>query len=425
MRRGPAAAAAAAAASGEQPSASLAAAPPEPAAEHYGPRHWADDGFILHQGRLVRPEDLRAGELPRGGGRPRWRPAAPWAWSDYAVPPTSERADRLAQFKRRPPANQDLFPALAEDRVVIVLYVHNRPQYLRLTMDALSRVDGINETLLVVSHDGQYDEMDAIVRGIRFCQVKQIYAELSPHLFPGRFPAATPADCRTWMDKERRPNCTGNADSYNEFRKIHALALKHHWWWLMNTVWECLSEMRGFSGHILFVEEDHYLYPNAYRTVQALVVMKAVHCRECWAVNLAPSRPGFAGELDERRGAVAEKMGFMGYAFNRTMWEALAGRSDEFCRFDDANWDVTVWAMLMEPLGALSIRATRTSAVHIGACGLHGNSYGNMHSKCTAGDVPVPDVALEDHTLWLDVTGGLVTRWISKSQRTMFLGYGG
>jgi len=56
-------------------------------------------------------------------------------------------------------------------------------------------MEGIEETLLIVSHDGFFPEMDAIVKRIRFCQVKQIYAPFSPHLFPNSFPGVSPGDC--------------------------------------------------------------------------------------------------------------------------------------------------------------------------------------------------------------------------------------
>jgi alpha-1,6-mannosyl-glycoprotein beta-1,2-N-acetylglucosaminyltransferase len=71
-----------------------------------------------------------------------------------------------------PPRNRDLFPSLPDDRILIVLYVHSRPKYLALVVSALAQVRGINETLLIVSHDGLYEEMNTIVESIRFCQVR-------------------------------------------------------------------------------------------------------------------------------------------------------------------------------------------------------------------------------------------------------------
>ncbi|KAL4574505.1 hypothetical protein LXL04_021337 [Taraxacum kok-saghyz] len=80
----------------------------------------------------------------------------------------------LEKKNQLPPRNIDLYPNLSKDRIVIVLYIHNLPQYLKLVIDSLSHVSGINETLLIVSHDGYFEEMNKII-GIKFCQVKQVF----------------------------------------------------------------------------------------------------------------------------------------------------------------------------------------------------------------------------------------------------------
>lgn len=91
------------------------------------------------------------------------------------LPTPTKVSKKLLIQNALPPRNLDLFPSLKEDRVNIVLYVHNRPEYLRLVVDSLSAVEGINETLLVVSHDGFYEEMNAIVESIKFCQVSSVF----------------------------------------------------------------------------------------------------------------------------------------------------------------------------------------------------------------------------------------------------------
>ena len=102
------------------------------------------------------------------------------------LPEPTELAKQLLIRNSLPPRNVDLFPSLGDDRVIIVLYVHYRPSYLKLVVSALSAVHGINETLLIVSHDGFYEEMNAIVESIRFCQVRffcpVLCREYRPHL---------------------------------------------------------------------------------------------------------------------------------------------------------------------------------------------------------------------------------------------------
>lgn len=88
------------------------------------------------------------------------------------LPDLNEISEPLLVRNSLPPRNLDLFPSLADDHIPIVLYVHYRPKYLQLVIQSLSEVIGINETLLIVSHDGFYEDMNAIVESIRFCQAR-------------------------------------------------------------------------------------------------------------------------------------------------------------------------------------------------------------------------------------------------------------
>ncbi|KAK8478621.1 hypothetical protein V6N12_058038 [Hibiscus sabdariffa] len=188
----------------------------------------------------------------------------------------NEFSVRLEKPNQLPPRNKDLYPKLAEDHITIVLYVHNRPQYLRVVVESLSKVVGISETLLIVSHDGYFEEMNKIVEGIKFCQVKQIFAPYSPHVFTDSFPGVSSDDSSLVVDDEHG-----------------------------------LNETRGHDGHILFVEEDHFIYPNAYRNLQLLVSLKPNKCPDCYAANLAPWDVNARGE--GWGSLVAERMGNIGY----------------------------------------------------------------------------------------------------------------
>lgn len=252
----------------------------------------------------------------------------------------------------------------------IVLYVHNRLKYLKVVVDSLSRVEGISETLLIVSHDGYFADMEKIVHSIDFCQVKQVFAPYSPHLYPESFPGVSPGDCRNkgdWAVKK----CHGNADQYGNYRSPRIVSLKHHWWWMMNTVWDGLDESKGYEGHVLFIEEDHFIFPNAYRNIQMLVKLKPQKCPHCYAANLAPSDVVSKGEGWEC--LIAEKIGNVGYTFNRTVWRMIHAKAKEFCWFDEYNWDITMWATVYPSFGSAvyTLRGPRRSAAHFGKCGLH------------------------------------------------------
>eukprot|EP00897_Mesotaenium_endlicherianum_P010810 jgi/Mesen1/9758/ME000007S09817 len=168
--------------------------------------------------------------------------------------------------------------------------------------------------------------MDELVRNATFCQVKQIYSPFSPHLFAGQFPARASGDCEGKYSQEYDKTCAGDPDQFGSYRDPRIISLKHHWWWMMNTVWDGLPETRGFRGHVMFVEEDHFLFPNALRTAQRLVALKRTLCPECVAVHLAPM---FDGHREMRWNAlVVERMSNIGYTFNRSVWEHLREASE-------------------------------------------------------------------------------------------------
>ncbi|CAA7399329.1 unnamed protein product [Spirodela intermedia] len=300
---------------------------------------------------------------------------------------------RLGKKNLLPPRNLDLFPKLARGHVKIVLYVHNRPQYLQVVVDSLSKVEGIGETLLIVSHDGYFEEMDKIVKNIKFCQVKQIYAPFSPHLFPNSFPGVSPGDC---VGKDSQLKCEGNADQYGNHRSPKIVSLKHHWWWMMNTVWDGLEETRGFLGHILFIEEDHFILPNAYRSIELLINLKARKCPDCFAANLAPSDVSSKGEGWEN--LIAERIGNVGYAFNKSIWRKIHSKARHFCTFDEYNWDITMGAIYPSfGTPVYTLRGPRRSAVHFGKCGLHqGQGTGGT---CIDNGVPKFEVEEIDYTV--------------------------
>ncbi|CAJ2673723.1 unnamed protein product [Trifolium pratense] len=308
------------------------------------------------------------------------------------LPQQSDLSLKVEKLNDLPPRNLDLFPNLAKDAIIIVLYVHNRPQYLKVVVESLSKVVGINETLLVVSHDGYFEEMNEIIRGIRFCQVKQIYAPYSPHLFPNSFPGVSAGDCKEKDDAEVK-HCEGNPDQYGNHRSPKIVSLKHHWWWMMNTVWDGLGETRAHSGHILFIEEDHFIFPNAYRNLQILTTLKPTKCPDCYAANLAPSDVKFRGE--EWESLIAERMGNIGYTFNRTVWGKIHNKARDFCFFDEYNWDITMWATVYPSFGGsvYTLRGPRTSAVHFGKCGLH---QGQEENKACI-DNGMANILVEDH----------------------------
>ncbi|KAH7314833.1 hypothetical protein KP509_21G022900 [Ceratopteris richardii] len=390
--------------------------------------------FIVHL-LFIRKSSLRSGALhvPREGAYLRFSSLCPqvkvskdnsadklpWKIRQNMFLPRNELSWALQRRNALPPRNLDLFPVLPADHIVIVLYVHNRPAYLKVALEGLSKVVGISEALLVVSHDGFFPEMNSLVESINFCQVKQLFAPFSPHIFPDSFPGTSLGDC----NKADEHNCTGDVDQYGNYRAPRIVSLKHHWWWMMNTVWDGLLETHNYSSHILFIEEDHFLFPNALMNIRALTAMKACKCPSCYMANLAPADVNFKGE--RRPILVADKIGNVGYAFNRSIWRKIHQYADEFCSFDDYNWDITMWvAVYPEWEGAAySLRGPRRSAQHFGKCGLHqGQKAGEPPCFDEGGQMPPVE---EEDNYYNSNPDWLVRHSIIRGYDRGFKGWGG
>lgn len=52
--------------------------------------------------------------------------------------------------------------------------VHDRVHYLKHLVESLSNVAGIADVLLIFSHDIYHDDINALVRAIKFCKVMQV-----------------------------------------------------------------------------------------------------------------------------------------------------------------------------------------------------------------------------------------------------------
>eukprot|EP00164_Ancoracysta_twista_P000818 GFYU01001081.1.p1 GENE.GFYU01001081.1~~GFYU01001081.1.p1 ORF type:complete len:407 (+),score=56.07 GFYU01001081.1:197-1417(+) len=216
----------------------------------------------------------------------------------------------MAEFfnKHSEVRNLDKFPTLAPDHIPIVIYVYNRAHYLAKVLEKLSNVTGIEETILIISHDGIFEDMMQVVREkATFCQTKQIV-----HPIPIRRPSTL-------------------------------TALKDHWWWLQHQVWYELFPQR--ETEVVFIEEDHAVSPDFYSTLKS--ILKRKRERQDSGDSLASQAWGVAMSPYYRENMKEESVyefdyhwAFMntGYSYNRTMWTILKENEDLFMGFNDG-WD--------------------------------------------------------------------------------------
>ena len=69
--------------------------------------------------------------------------------------------------------NADKFPPLSNDGLVLIVQVHRRENYLKQLFESLKKAKGIENVLLVISHDYYYDDMNAMVESVDFCRVSE------------------------------------------------------------------------------------------------------------------------------------------------------------------------------------------------------------------------------------------------------------
>ncbi|EEC15707.1 beta-1,2-N-acetylglucosaminyltransferase II, putative, partial [Ixodes scapularis] len=167
------------------------------------------------------------------------------------------------------------FGPLAPDDPVILVQVHDRWHYLQHLLESLSRAQGIEKALLIISHDYYDSHVDLLPTTISFCKVMQIFFPYSTQLFPNQFPGRDPMDCARDIGKERafQVKCLNAkySDSYGHYRESEFTQIKHHWWWKINVVMDTLNVTRSHQGPVLLLEEDYYVAPDYLSAARQLL----------------------------------------------------------------------------------------------------------------------------------------------------------
>ncbi|CAH0388414.1 unnamed protein product [Bemisia tabaci] len=319
--------------------------------------------------------------------------------------------------------NQNIYGPLYNDSLVLVIQVHTRIMYLRHMIVSLAQAKGIENVLLVFSHDYYDDEINELVQTIDFCKVIQIFYPFSIQTHSNEFPGESPGDCPRNINKEQaiasRCNNALHPDVYGHYREAKFTQTKHHWWWKANRVFNQLEITRNHTGLVLFLEEDHYLAEDFIHVLGLMEKTARVTCPQCnifslgtylktytyydnaqkkealrlvkkhqiYSSNAANSPPSPSWSFQvlpslyqhyqkvEQTPWLSSKHN-MGMAFNRSVWHEIYNCAKAFCTFDDYNWD---WSLqhvsnncLQHKLEALVMRSPRV--FHIGECGVHHKS---------------------------------------------------
>lgn len=276
--------------------------------------------------------------------------------------------------------NEDKFRSVRQkDDLVIVVQVHNRPEYLKLLVESLKKSKGIENVLLVFSHDFWSPEINEIVSSIDFCLVLQIFFPFSIQLYPHEFPGSDPKDCPRDISKKDalKLGCINAEypDSFGHYRESKFSQTKHHWWWKLHFVWDGVRVLKDHKGLMLLIEEDHYMAPDFYYLLKQMSSLKQEQCADCDIISL-----GSYGHLaySTKANRVEVKVWKstehnMGMAINRQTYQKLIQCTDTFCTYDDYNWDWSLQHLTVACLPTFwKVMVSEAPRIfHAGDCGMH------------------------------------------------------
>ncbi|XP_057678078.1 alpha-1,6-mannosyl-glycoprotein 2-beta-N-acetylglucosaminyltransferase [Corythoichthys intestinalis] len=273
--------------------------------------------------------------------------------------------------------NAERFPG--EPQLVLVVQVHNRPEYLQLLIYSLEKAAEVHRFLIIFSHDYFSEEINTIVQGITFCKVLQIYFPFSTQLYPKEFPGQDSRDCPRDIAKDEaiELGCLNaeHPDSYGHYREADVTQTKHHWWWKLHFVWERVQAMQGYSGFVVFLEEENYILPDFFQFYKSMIEFRENNCLDCDFLSLGNHNdfkdfPTLSNKL-LTTGWMSVKHS-LGIAISREMYYKMMGCSNDFCTYDDYNWHWTLQHLsgncISKPFKVLVAQGSRI--LHTGECGL-------------------------------------------------------
>ncbi|CAH1122483.1 unnamed protein product [Ceutorhynchus assimilis] len=281
--------------------------------------------------------------------------------------------------------NEDIFGRLNNDSLVILVQVHKRVNYLQHLIDSLAKARYIDQALIIFSHDIYEEEINDLIKAIKFCKVMQIFFPYSIQTHPDTFPGADVRDCPRNIGKQKalQIGCLNAEypDKFSHYRESKFTQIKHHWWWKMNHVFNNLNATKKYSGFVLFLEEDHYVAEDFIHLLR-LMGRQCETKPQCKFLGLGLDimKPGPSNQA-----IMSLFHTNLGLAFNReTYLDSIKKCAKEFCEFDDYNWDWSLNYITNKcgkgPKLSMILRAQRV--FHIGECGTH-----SRNANCDVGKV--------------------------------------
>lgn len=275
--------------------------------------------------------------------------------------------------------NEEKYKTRQKDDLVVVVQVHNRPDYLKLLVDSLRKAREVEKILLIFSHDYWSPEINKVVASVDFCQVLQIFFPFSIQLYPQEFPGNDPKDCPRDIPKKDalKLGCINAEypDSFGHYREAKFSQTKHHWWWKLHFVWDRVRALKDHQGLVLLIEEDHYLSPDFIHLLKLMKSLRREQCADCDILSLGSySHIGYsskANKVEVKPWKSTEHN--MGMALSRETYQKLMRCTDTFCTYDDYNWDWSLQHLTVACLPSYwKVMVSEAPRIfHAGDCGMH------------------------------------------------------
>ncbi|XP_063545185.1 alpha-1,6-mannosyl-glycoprotein 2-beta-N-acetylglucosaminyltransferase isoform X4 [Cydia strobilella] len=285
--------------------------------------------------------------------------------------------------------NEDIYGPVLNDTVIIAIQVHTRLTYLRHLIVSLAQARDIERTLLVFSHDYYDEEINSLVRTIDFTKVMQIFYPFSIQTHPNEFPGVHPNDCPRDAKFEQaiklKCNNALHPDLHGHYREAKYTQTKHHWWWKANRIFNQLQCTASHTGMVVFLEEDHYVAEDFLHVLNLMRTTADKTCPQCELLSLGTYLKTYQYHATADKVEITpwhSSIHNMGMVFNRTVWNSIMSLQDQFCEYDDYNWDYSLLHLSQNRKGREKFKVMMSKGprvFHIGECGLH-----HKKSNCNA-----------------------------------------
>ncbi|KAI0988923.1 hypothetical protein GJ496_011851 [Pomphorhynchus laevis] len=157
-------------------------------------------------------------------------------------------------------------------------------------------------------------------------------------------------------------------DSFNNYRDAEIVQIKHHWWLKVNFVFGKLRILKNITDiRLIFIEEDFYVLSDLLFICEKAIASGV--CDEDKHIFVVGSPSKCSKSLIYISDSVESVFGVL---LTREQWKIIKSLEDEFCKYDDYNWDISL-VHIMNKFAKFSscFPLYGSRIIHTGIIGVH------------------------------------------------------